>query len=208
MDLFCGTKSIAKAAKERGHEVITVDNDPAHEPDLCADILTLGRYPMDAGYFDMVWASPPCQRFSVAAISHNWQKIGDAYRPLNDEAIQAVRLVEHTLYLIDMFQPRVWFIENPRGMLRKLPVMQGLRRRTVTYCQYGDTRMKPTDIWTNSTLWTPRPACNNGDPCHVSAPRGSKTGTQGIKGAVDRSRIPSELCKEVIEAAEREANPT
>lgn len=27
--------------------------------------------------------------------------------------------------------------------------MRSLPRYTVTYCQYGDNRMKPTDIWTN-----------------------------------------------------------
>jgi hypothetical protein len=54
--------------------------------------------------------------------------------------------------------------------------MEGLPKHLVTYCQYGDTRMKPTHIFTNH----PDPQfkhCNNGDPCHVAAPRGSKTGT-------------------------------
>jgi len=205
LDLFCGTKSIANAARDLGHDVFTIDNDPQFDADWTVDIADISPFEIK-GDFDMVWASPPCQRFSVAAISHNWKRTDAGYLPTNDQAIEAVRLVEHTLHIINMLQPCVWFIENPRGMLRKLPVMRGLRRHTVTYCQYGDTRMKPTDIWTNSTTWTPRPACKNGDPCHVSAPRGSKTGTQGIKGAVDRSRIPYELCREVIEAAEREVD--
>ena len=74
-------------------------------------------------------------------------------------------------------------------------------RNTVTYCQYGDERMKPTDIWTNNDLWIPRPMCKNGDSCHVAAPRGSKTGTQGRKGAFERSRIPEDLCFEVLTAS-------
>lgn len=77
--------------------------------------------------------------------------------------------------------------------------MQDLPRYTVTYCQYGDTRMKPTDIWTNHPDPKFKPACKNGDKCHVSAPRGSATGTQGIKGARDRSRIPDELCRYIVE---------
>ncbi len=32
----------------------------------------------------------------------------------------------------------IWYIENPRGMMRKMPCMQNLIRHTVTYCQYGD----------------------------------------------------------------------
>jgi hypothetical protein len=71
-------------------------------------------------------------------------------------------------------------------------------RHTVTYCQYGDDRMKPTDIWTNNTKWSPRPMCKNGDSCHTAAPRGSKTGTQGRKGNYERSMIPPVLCAEAL----------
>ena len=78
---------------------------------------------------------------------------------------------------------------------------------TVWYCQYGDTRAKPTHIFTNNlrTLfnpngWQPRKECFNGNTkCHhESAPRGSKTGTQGKKGSYERSKIPEQLCEEVI----------
>ena len=58
-----------------------------------------------------------------------------------------------------------------------------LPRYTVTYCQYGDKRMKPTDIWTNHPNPKFKPMCKNGDPCHEKAPRGSRSGTQGIKGS-------------------------
>ena len=65
--------------------------------------------------------------------------------------------------------------------------------------------MKPTHIFTNY----PNPEfkhCKNGDSCHVAAPRGSQTGTQGIKGSVDRSRIPDKLCDYVVELCERGIN--
>ncbi len=108
-----------------------------------------------------------------------------------------------TLELIKAICPTYWFIENPRGVLRKMAFMDGLKRNTVTYCQYGDERMKPTDIWTNLESWEPKPMCKNGDKCHVEARRGAKTGTQGRDGAVDRSRIPSALFDEIFEAIER-----
>ena len=82
--------------------------------------------------------------------------------------------------------------------------MQELERHTVTYCQYGDSRMKPTDIWTNHENPQFKEPCKNGMLCHVSAPRGSQTGTQGIKGSVDRSRIPMELCEAIVEMCEEE----
>ena len=94
--------------------------------------------------------------------------------------------------------------------MRKMPWMQDHPiRNTVWYCQYGDKRAKPTDIWTNDSNWIPRPMCHNKrkdkngiviDHCHhETAPRGSRTGTQGKKNSYERSKIPSELCREIIE---------
>ena len=60
--------------------------------------------------------------------------------------------------------------------------------------------MKPTDIWTNNINWKPRPMCKNGMPCHEAAPRGSKTGTQGLKGNYERSVVPYELCREILKS--------
>lgn len=62
--------------------------------------------------------------------------------------------------------------------------------------------MKPTDIWTNHPEPNFKPPCKNGDPCHVSAPRGAKTGTQGIKGSRDRSVIPPQLCEHIVDICE------
>ena len=86
--------------------------------------------------------------------------------------------------------------------MRKMDFMSGLPRYTVTYCQYGDSRMKPTDIWTNHPDPCFRPVCHNGDPCHVRAPRGAKTGTQGLKGSRERSIIPPALCDHIAEICE------
>ena len=58
--------------------------------------------------------------------------------------------------------------------------------------------MKPTDIWTNNNKWKPKPMCKNGDSCHISAPRGSRTGTQGLLNAYERSKIPENLCLEIL----------
>lgn len=77
-------------------------------------------------------------------------------------------------------------------------------RHTIWYCQYyngeGINRAKPTDIWTNNLNWIPRPVCKNGNPncSHERAPRGSQTGTQGLKDSYERSKIPKELCKEIL----------
>jgi hypothetical protein len=44
--------------------------------------------------------------------------------------------------------------------------------------------------------------CKNGDSCHVSAPRGAKTGTQGLKGSKERSVIPAALCAHIVDICE------
>ena len=107
-------------------------------------------------------------------------------------------IVNKTKEIINTLQPKYFVIENPRGKLRKLDLLDSFNRVTVTYCQYGDDRMKPTDLWHNLD-WTPRTMCKNGMPCHVAAPRGSQTGTQGLKGNYERSKVPYELCKEILE---------
>ena len=120
--------------------------------------------------------------------------------PRTEAAAKAQDLVQHTLRLINELNPRLgWLMENPRGMLRKLPVVAGIPKISITYCQYGDTRMKPTDLWGFvHSDWQPRAMCKNGSPCHVAAPRGSQTGTQGLKGARERSRVPIALSQDLL----------
>lgn len=194
-DFFAGTGSSTQAFEDAGHTVIKVELDTyfeAHERDimtLTADYL-IAKY----GHPDFIWASPPCTAFSVASIGHHWNT---DRTPKTEAASFNQLLVAKTLELIKELKPKAWLMENPRGMLRTLPVVQGLKRRTVTYCAYGDTRMKPTDLWGEVEGWTHRQPCKAGMPCHEAAPRGSRTGTQGLKGAKDRSRVPYELSNEI-----------
>jgi len=198
-DFFAGTKSSTQAFADAGDTVISFDNDDRFDVTETVDILSLTAADLVARYGrqDFVWASPPCTAFSVASIGHHWAASGV---PKTDAARFAMELVAHMRALVEALDPVKGFvIENPRGMLRKLDVMAGLTRYTVTYCQYGDDRMKPTDLWTNVTSWLPRLPCRNGDGCHVSAPRGSKTGTQGLDDVVVRSMVPYELGLEIRE---------
>lgn len=199
LELFAGSRSIGKIADRLAFDVYSSDIEQFGGIDYVTDILEFDvtKIPFKP---DIIWASCPCTAFSVAAIGKNWTKVGDDYIPKNPRAEFGLKLVQKTLEIIEHFNPTYFFIENPRGMLRKMPIMTNLPRQGVTYCQYGDTRMKPTDIWTNSTKWIPRPMCKNGDPCHVAAPRGSKTGTQGLKGSYERSKIPEDLCYEILKS--------
>ena len=207
LELFAGTRSIGKAFESKGHEVFSVEWDKKFENiDLYADIITVTAEQIirEFGRPDVIWASPDCSTFSIAAISHHRRRnpVDGNLEPISDYAKFCDAVDIHVLDLIDQLKPKYWFIENPRGGMRKMVWMRDLPRYTVTYCQYGDTRMKPTDIWTNHPNPKFKPMCKNGDSCHVSAPRGSKTGTQGLKGSKERSVIPSELCEHIVDICE------
>lgn len=130
--------------------------------------------------------------------------------PMTDTARVALALVERTLALVEQVGARWWWMENPRAMLRRVMEQRhpDIPRATITFCHYGENRMKPTDLWGRwPSSWSPQPACRNGDPCHEAAPRGSRTGTQGIKGSAARALLPYALSDEVRVAVERADRP-
>lgn len=209
LDLFAGTRSISKAFEKRGHETYSIEWDKDFENitlyDDINNITAKDIIKLCNGVPDVIWASPDCTTYSIAAISHHRRKNEDTGNldPVSDYAKFCDRTNKHVLDLIQELKPKYYFIENPRGGLRKMDFMKGLYRYTVTYCQYGDIRMKPTDIWSNYPNPQFKPMCKNGDNCHEPAPRGSKTGTQGLKGSKERSVIPEGLCNYIVYLCEK-----
>lgn len=208
LELFAGTRSIGRAFEKRGHEVYSIEWDNSFSDiDWYEDIGKINAKDIldRFGKPDIIWASPDCTTFSIAAISHHRTKAPDGILlPTSEYAKICDEIDRNVLRLIEDLKPKYWFIENPVGGMRKSQFMQTYNkyRHTVTYCQYGDTRMKPTDIWTNHPNPKFKPRCKNGDSCHQSAPRGSRTGTQGLKGSVERSVIPQKLCEHIVEICE------
>lgn len=214
LELFAGTRSIGKAFEAAGHEVFSVEWDRDFDHiDLYADILTITAADIleKFGRPDVIWASPDCSTFSIAAISHHRRKNPETGNldPVSEYAKFCDKVDQHVLGLIRELEPAFYFIENPRGGMRKMTWMQGVPRHTVTYCQYeldkpaSERRMKPTDIWTNHPDPGFRPMCHNGATCHAAAPRGAKTGTQGLSGSKERSVIPRMLCEHIVYICER-----
>lgn len=211
LELFAGTRSIGKAFEAQGHEVFSIEWDRQHaDIDWYVDIgeITAADIITKFGQPDVIWASPDCTTYSIAAISHHRTREDDGnLAPKSAYAKQCDTINANVLRLIRELNPKYFFIENPRGGMRKMRFMQDLPRHTVTYCQYetenpaNQRRMKPTDIWTNHPNPQFKPMCKNGAPCHEAAPRGSKTGTQGL-AKVDRSRIPQELCEHIVKVSE------
>lgn len=207
-ELFAGSRSLGREAEAMGMEVFSVDNNPKLPGiHLVADLEFVR--PEDLPWApDIIWASPPCTTYSLAAISDHRDPDGT---PRSEFAAKSDRLTRNLVALIQAFPSAIYYVENPMATLRNMDFMAPLGKPvTVWYCRYGDKRAKPTDIWSNNlhslfnpTGWSPRPICWNGNrKCHhEKAPRGSRTGTQGLKNAYDRGKIPPLLCREVLLAA-------
>lgn len=230
LDIFAGTKSSTQAFTDRGHNVISLELEPAFQADLMMDVRTFAKSPKK--YLpndwkpDVIWGSPPCQAFSMAGKgskengSDRWAYDGP-YRffgprlPTDEASRIGCGLVLAFYEVLRQLKPAYWWRENPQGglqtmafslppLVNRLTGYNEIESCTVTYCQYGDKRMKPTHllgVW--PTEWEPRPRCFNGYPCHEAAPRGARTGTQGIEGAKDRSRVPYELGLDICLAVEK-----
>ena len=208
LELFAGSRSVGVEAEKLGHNVFSIDWTDYDNIDLVIDIekLKVSDVPFIP---DFIWASPDCTTYSLAAISHHrngTHPISEYAKKSDNVNINVHNLIKEWL----LINPNLkYYIENPRGMMGKMPFVKHTQVATVWYCTYGDDRAKPTNIFSNNikTLfnpngWSPRAECFNGNTkCHhESAPRGARTGTQGIKGSYDRSKIPSELCIEILKS--------
>ena len=101
-----------------------IDNVTALTPDICCDVLTWHHSIFPVGHIDVIWASPPCTQYSIAR--------SKAKRPRDSEGADA--LMQRALDIIEYFQPRAWYIENPAsGLLKTRPVIQGIPNVTVSY---------------------------------------------------------------------------
>lgn len=204
IELFCGTKSFSKVAKQRGHETFTIDNNKEHNPDIIRDISKISEHDLEFLIIDsdIIWMSPPCQTLSIASGNTHWTI---DRKPKTNNAIQTIELINICKVIMNycIKHNKIFFIENPRARMRWFLPKE--YRHTVWYCQYGDTRAKPTDIWTNLKGWKGKECKNNNPNCHHErAPRGSKTGTQGLKGRINRGVIPPQLFEELFNIMEEQ----
>lgn len=116
LDLFAGLGGASAAFRDRGWEVVTVDNNPRFGCTLTADIATwsyTGTKP------DLIWASPPCTEFSREAMP--WCKTG---KP------PSLALAEAAKRIIAECRPKWWVVENVRGAVKYLAPLFGRFRQS------------------------------------------------------------------------------
>ena len=204
LELFSGTESFSKVARERGHQTFTVDIIKQFKPNLIAD-LTLSQHQeiifndLDKYKPAVVWMSPVCTMWSLSAGNTHWTK---TRYPKTEKAHEGIIMMLFCRAVADwcIKHKKIFFIENPNG--RAVWILDNQYLKRCWYCQYGDSRAKPTNIWTNLDIEFRRCSNNNPDCNHIRAKRGSKTGTQGLKNSVERSMIPSQLFEEIFDKIE------
>ena len=156
LELFSGTHSVGKVAKELGYEVLSLDIDG--NADINIDILEWDYKQYPVGYFDIVWASPPCNTFSN--LRRSW--IGRKLKYFGDVVVTAemldkdmiengVPILRRTEEIIDYFNPELYFMENPKT--GKMKDFVDRPYYDVDYCAYGTVYRKPTRIWTNKLMF-------------------------------------------------------
>ena len=136
LELFSGTGSVGKCCKAIGWEVVSVDLLlPA---DHQCDILEFDYKQYDKNEFDIIWASPPCTEYSIAKT-----------RGIRD-IDNSNKIVLKTIEIINYFDCKYWFIENPQtGLLKTQSFMKDFKFVDGDYCMYGLPYRKRTRFWTN-----------------------------------------------------------
>jgi len=136
LELFKGTGSFGKSC-DPSDEIISVDIMKKFKPTFCGDVKNFDYKKYK--WFDMIWTSPPCTEFSVALRT----------RPRNiPKGMENVRLSFEIINHFKNINPKLkWIMENPKGELRKQPLMKNVPMVTTSYCKYGTPYKKPTDFW-------------------------------------------------------------
>ena len=112
LELFSCTKSLGKVAERLGYDVTSLDRDL--DADVKCDILDWDYKQYPVGYFDVIWASPPCDTFST--VQNTW--IGrhgytreSVQNDIDNIGLPILRKAEE---IINYFNPNYYFIENPQ----------------------------------------------------------------------------------------------
>ena len=148
----------------------------------------LNNYASLFGKPDIIVASPPCNKFSIACAvrggnvyfekTDNGVKVGENFEPLKTsvyknkdpkeiftEAWLSVSLALNTEMIIKTMKPKHWYIENPRKSYIKHFINSEFENHA-EYCMYGFDYQKPTTFYSDTELELRR--CNHSSEEHKS----------------------------------------
>ena len=144
LDLFSGTHSFSTVAKDLGYECVSLDISPKHNPDIVCDILEFDYKIWPIGYFDFIWASPPCTLFSVAA-AHMYSE-----KQRNERFERGRAVAQRALEVVEYLKPKWHVFENPlSSAIWKQGIFEHIPKKKVSYCHYGFPYRKNTMLATN-----------------------------------------------------------
>ena len=144
LDLFSGTHSFTKVAKEVGYECVSFDISAKHSPDIVCDILEFDYTIWPIGYFDFIWASPPCTLFSVAA-AHMYSE-----KQRNERFERGRAVAQRALEVVEYLKPKHFVFENPlSSAIWKQGIFDHIPKKRCSYCMYEFPYRKNTLLATN-----------------------------------------------------------
>ena len=223
LELFSGTHSIGKVAHSLGWEVVSVDRDlnddcpfkSGYKSDIHIkeDILTWNYKEFPKGHFDLITASPVCLWWSM--LRNTW--IGRKSQMINpngeivkkedierDIDLYGKPMVDKVIEIIEYFEPKHWWIENPQTGRMKYYIEEKYPQYNtfydVDYCKYSDWGYKKrTRFWTNIEDFKAL-KCNK--DCKNISGKSHKIDVSREVGSgsnrLERYRIPKKLIEELF----------
>jgi hypothetical protein len=184
LELFAGVGSVGNPARKLGFQVYSLDINPKlPNIDLVCDIMDFDYQNLNF-IPDVIWASPECKAWSVAAGGLHSLLSGGGVKLISEYAKSSLKMIEKTVEIIAYFSAinssLKWYIENPlSSRCWHLPILklQNPAQQTTLFndtpqvlpicryvdldqCRYGRVDKKPTRIATNDLGWIPRPRCS------------------------------------------------
>jgi site-specific DNA-cytosine methylase len=201
LELFSGTQSVGKILKKHKMKVISLDIFDEYRPTIQADILEWEGY-KDLPKIDFLWASPPCNSFSrlaVTAKTRDWYSL----KPLKEQAVVGNKILYKTVdileYLLKKNRDMLFVIENPHGMMWRMPIINRFEKEITQYCLYGFQWKKPTDFFHNFPKGLNLKDPETSTPCDTS-----KLVNVANVPLRDRYKIPSGIIEEIYREFKRQ----
>jgi len=160
LDLFSGLHGASAAFRRHPEwEVVSIDNNPDLDADHHWDISMSKKQILELGWFDLIWASPPCVEF---------YKCRAPYFPDHYGKQPDMSLVLGSRDIIALMDPTHWVLENTQQgahFISPIPGMGPPRQVQVPFYLWGnfprfDAEVAPNHKAANDT-WSTNPLRSN-----------------------------------------------